>query len=92
LKRFPQTLQSLRADIPVDYKEVKSDEKCTHVFDREQQAIFSNKTTSGWFIIHSSCKMPKMCYMRRVVHDEQNKLHVLQNEICHDDAISILMA
>jgi hypothetical protein len=62
------------------------------VFVREKQAIVSNKTTSGWFIIHSSRKIPKMCYMIRVVHDEQNKWHVLQNEIYHDDAISILMA
>ena len=71
----------LHVDIPVDCKEVKSDEKWTHVFDCEQQAIFSNKTTSGWFIIHSSCTMPKMCYMIRVVHNEQNKWNVLQNEI-----------
>jgi hypothetical protein len=56
-------------------------EKWTHVFDLEQKAFFSNKTTSGWFIIHSSRKMPKMCYMIRVVHNEQNKWNVLQNEI-----------
>jgi hypothetical protein len=36
--------------------------------------------------------MPKMHYMIRVVHDEQNKQHVLQNEICHDDEMTILMA
>ncbi len=35
-----------------------------------------------WLVhIHSSRKMPKMRYMIRVVHDEQNKWHVLQNEI-----------
>jgi len=28
--------------------------------------------------------------MIRVVHDEQNKRHVLQNEICHDDEMSIV--
>jgi hypothetical protein len=79
---FPQTLQSLHVGIPVDCKEVKSDEKWTHVFDREQQATNSNKTTSGWFfIIHSSRRMPKMCYMISVVHDEQNQWRVLQNEI-----------
>ncbi len=76
---------------PCRLRRSKSDEKQTHVFDCEHKQFFQS-TTSGWFIICSSRKMPKMCYMIRVVHDEQNKWHVLQMRLCHDDAISILMA